>query len=166
MADRGQTERVLGVRFERLLPATAERVWAFLTETEKLAAWYGADGVIEPREGGTVRLNDGHIRGVVTQWKPARKLAYTWNVFMGDEAESAYPESYLLHTLEARGDQTALTLLHLPILARFEHQNAMGWHTYLDLLGASVRGETLEPRRVYMERNAALYGVDLKNLVS
>jgi len=50
------------------------------------------------------------------------------------------------------------------VLERFEKQNAMGWHTYLDMLGAAVRGEPVEARPVYMKRNAALYGVDLNNL--
>jgi hypothetical protein len=40
----------------------------------------------------------------------------------------------------------------------------MGWHTFLDILGAAVRGETIEPRGEYMKRNAARDGVDLNNL--
>ena len=40
----------------------------------------------------------------------------------------------------------------------------MGWHTFLDMLDAAVRGEPAEPRQVYMQRNAARYGVDLANL--
>ena len=40
----------------------------------------------------------------------------------------------------------------------------MGWHTFLDMLGAAVRGEPAEPRQAYMQRNAARYGVDLANL--
>lgn len=160
----GQPERVAAVRFERLLPGPVERVWAHLTEPGKLAAWYGDDGVIEPREGGAVILSGGHIRGVVTQWKPNRKLAYTWNVFGPGEAESPYPESYLTIELEPRGDQVLLVLTHLPVLDRFEAQNMMGWHTFLDILGAALAGEEPQPRRAYMERNAGRYGIDLNNL--
>ena len=58
----------------------------------------------------------------------------------------------------------ALTLTHLPVLERFEPQNAMGWATFLDILEATARGEAVQPRRTYMEKNAALYGVDLANL--
>jgi uncharacterized protein YndB with AHSA1/START domain len=164
-ASRGEALRLPAARFERRLPGPAERIWAHLTETDKLAEWYGADGTIEPREGGAVNLSGGHIRGVVTQWKPPRKLAYTWNVFGPGEAESPYPESYLTLTLEPAGDQVKLTLLHLPVLERFEAQNMMGWATFLDILEATVRGGPVEPRRTYMERNAALYGIDLGNLV-
>ena len=164
MSDLGQSIRVLAVRFERVLPGPVERVWSHLTECEKLAGWYGDAGTIEPREGGAVRLGGGHIRGVVTQWKPNRKLAYTWNVFAPGEEESPYPESYLTIALAPRGPDVLLTLTHLPILDRFEKQNAMGWHTFLDMLEAALRGHTVEPRPIYMKRNAEKYGVDLGNL--
>jgi hypothetical protein len=49
-------------------------------------------------------------------------------------------------------------------LERFVKQNAMGWHTFLDILGAALRGETVQERSAYMTKNAALYGVDLSNL--
>lgn len=170
-ASRGQPYKVCAVRFERRLPGDVARVWAHLTEPAKLTAWYGEEGVIEPREGGAVKLSGGHIRGVVTQWRPGRRLAYTWNVFgpgntESADAESPYPESYLTFDLEPDGDGVKLTLTHLPVLERFEAQNQMGWHTFLDMLGAALDGREPEPRRAYMERNAAVYGVDLGNLVS
>jgi uncharacterized protein YndB with AHSA1/START domain len=164
MNDPGQTIRVPAVRFERNLPGPVEHVWMHLTDCNKLSGWYGEDSTIEPREGGAVRLLGGHIRGVVTQWKPNEKLAHTWNVFGPDDKESPYPESYLTLELEPKANGVALTLTHLPVLERFEKQNAMGWHTFLDILGAAVRGETVEPRANYMKRNAAIYGVDLANL--
>jgi uncharacterized protein YndB with AHSA1/START domain len=164
-SDLGETVRVPAARFERLLPGPVERVWAHLTEGDKLPGWFGDDAVIEPREGGAVRLSGGHIRGVVTQWKPNRRLAYTWNVFGPGEAESAYPESYLTLELTPAGDQARLVLFHLPVLERFEAQNKMGWHTFLDMLAAALSGAPAQPRRAYMEANAARYGVDLNNLV-
>lgn len=167
MDERGQMSRVAAVRFERVLPGPIERVWAHLTEAKLIPAWFGEDGVIEPRQGGAVSLMGGHIRGVVTQWRPPRLLSYTWSVFEPDapaDAVSDYPESYLTFTLEPVGDQVLLTLSHTPILERFEKQNAMGWHTFLDLLSAAVRGEPAKARMDYMQKNAALYGVDLGNL--
>jgi uncharacterized protein YndB with AHSA1/START domain len=163
MSDPGRMETAAMVRFERSLPGPIERVWEFLTDTTRLPGWFGK-GAIEPRAGGAVRLMDGHISGAVTQWDPPRKLAYTWNVLGPGETKSDYPESYLTITLEPAGDEVLLTLTHLPVLERFEKQNAMGWHTYLDMLGAAVRGEPVEDRSAYMKRNAALYGVDLENL--
>jgi uncharacterized protein YndB with AHSA1/START domain len=159
----GQLKKVAMVQFERQLPGPIERVWEFLTDPKRLPGWFG-EGSIEPRPGGAVSLMGGHVRGIVTQWQPPRRLIYTWNVFAAGETESQYPESYLTIALEPRGSEVALTLTHLPVLERFEKQNAMGWHTFLDMLGAAVRGEAAEPRQAYMQRNATRYGVDLANL--
>lgn len=161
MADLGEMFRAPGVRFWRRLPGPIERVWAHLTDPARLGGWYDASSVIEPREGGAVRLNDGHIRGVVTQWRPPVKFAHTWNVFGPGESVSAFPESYLTLELAAEEAEVALTLIHLPVLDRFEPQNAMGWATFLDILDDTVNGRSVQPRRAYMERNAGLYGVDL-----
>jgi uncharacterized protein YndB with AHSA1/START domain len=160
----GEMFRAPGVRFERRLPGPIEKVWAHLTRPAELPGWYGEGSVIEPREGGRVELNGGHIRGVVTQWRAPFKFAHTWNVFGPGDTVSPYPESYLTLELAPAGDAVALTLTHLPVLERFEPQNAMGWATFLDILVASARGEAVKPRRAYMEANAARYGVDLANL--
>ncbi len=164
MSDQSQALRVPAARFERRLPGPVERVWDHLTKCRLLPGWFGADGVIEPRQGGTVRFADGHVRGVVTQWKPHRHLAHSWNVYGPRDADSLYPESYLSFDLAPEGESVRLVLLHLPILERFEAQNAVGWHSFLDMLEAALRGEPVEDRQAYLERNAARYGVDLNNL--
>jgi uncharacterized protein YndB with AHSA1/START domain len=163
VSSNGQFGKAPMVRFERMLPGPIERVWEFLTTTERLPAWFG-NGTIEPRQGGAVTLMDGHIRGVVTQWEPPHRLSYTWNVFSPGENESPYPESYLTIELEARGGEVHLTLTHLPVLERFEKQNAMGWHTFLDVLAAALTGDGPQTRESYAARNAQRYGVDLNNL--
>lgn len=165
--DRAQMGRAATVEFVRILPGPIERVWMHLTDTTLLPAWFGDDSAIEPRLGGKVALMGGHIRGVVTQWRPPLKLAYTWNVFdPGDAADafSAYPESLLTFMLEPHGSDVKVTLTHAPILERFEKQNAMGWHTFLDILSAAARAQPVQERAAYMKKNAALYGVDLANL--
>jgi uncharacterized protein YndB with AHSA1/START domain len=162
----GQSTRVLSVSFERVLPGPIARVWEHLTDTKLLPQWFG-NATIEPRVGGAVRLMDGHIRGVVTQWHPPHRLSYTWNVFDpgdGPDAISAYPESYLSFTLEETESGVLLRLSHVPILDRFEKQNAMGWHTFLDILSAALNREKVEERGFYMQKNAALYGVDINRL--
>jgi uncharacterized protein YndB with AHSA1/START domain len=164
MADRGESIRVPGVRFQRTLPGPIERVWAHLTDPAQLSGWYDAGSLIEPREGGTVSLNGGHIRGVVTQWRPHVRFAHSWNVFGPGELVSPYPESYLTLEPAEAGQGIDLTLTHMPVLERFEAQTAMGWATFLDILEDTVAGRPVGPRRDYMERNAARYGVDLRAL--
>ncbi len=144
------------VRFVRTIHASSDAIWSVLTDTQRLPGWYG-DGRIEGRVGGTVSLMGGHVQGTVTQWIPPKKLAYTWNVFMPGQTVSDFPESYL--TLELDGGRLMLT--HLPVLEAFVKLNAVGWHTFLDMVDAAARGAPVEPREVCMKRNAARYGVEL-----
>jgi uncharacterized protein YndB with AHSA1/START domain len=167
MSAKGEMSSVPCVTFTRLLAGPIDRVWAHITDTRLLPAWFGEDSRIEPRQGGAVHLLGGHIRGTVTQWQPPRKLIYTWNVFDpgdGPEVVSRYPESYPTFELAPSGAEVVLTFKHFPILERFIAQNAMGWHTMLDVLAATLRGEAVEERSVYARKNAELYGVDLANL--
>ncbi|KAF0101645.1 MAG: hypothetical protein FD144_2720 [Rhodospirillaceae bacterium] len=162
MSDGAQFTHAHMVRFERRLPGTPAQAWGFLTDPGRLPGWYG-DSRIEPRIGGAVSLMGGHIRGVVTQWQPPGRLAYTWNVYNPGDATSPYPESYVILTLAASVEGTLLTLEHLPVLESFVKLNAMGWHTFIDMVEAAVRGEAVHGRDHYMARNATHYGVDLAN---
>ena len=150
------------VRFVRNLPAPPAKVWAFLTEPSRLPEWYG-EGKIGGHEGGAVSLMAGHIRGVVTGWRPEKFLGYTWNVFSPGETVSQWPISYIELALEAEGDGTRLTLTHRPIPEAMQKQTAMGWHTWLDLIEAGLNGE-FPKRSDIFPKNAALYGVDVSNL--
>lgn len=161
--NKGRVVEESAIVFERILPAPIDRAWAFLTETSRLAGWYG-EGKIEPREGGKVALMGGHIQGVVTGWRPKKFLAYTWNVFQPGETLSAWPVTYLEFALAEDGTNTKLTLTHRPIPQRMQPQTMMGWHTFLDMMEAGARGESAGPRGDYMKKNAPLYGVDLDNL--
>ena len=146
------------VRFVRAFDAPPEKIWRFLTDSSLLPEWYG-EGAIEPREGGKVSLMGGHIRGVVTGWRPEKFLAYTWNVFSPAEEVSKFPISYLEFSLEG----SRLTLVHRPIPQPMRNQTMMGWHTMLDLVEAGLGGAF--PRRADLfAKNAALYGVDANKL--
>jgi uncharacterized protein YndB with AHSA1/START domain len=175
MSPKGEVIPEAAVRFVRHFHASSvSRVWKFLADTRLLPEWYG-EGSIEPREGGAVRLMGGHIRGVVTIWRPEKALGYTWNVFAPGETVSQWPVSYLEIALapasssEAVGHQkaedggTKLTLTHRPIPEAMQKQTAMGWHTWLDLIAAGLAGRF--PKRAdIFPQNAALYGVDLHAL--
>jgi len=146
------------VRFVRDFDAPPEKIWSFLTQNDRLPEWYGV-GAIEPREGGRVSLMGGHIRGVVTGWRPPEFLAYTWNVFSPGEEASRFPISYLEFSL----DGSRLTLTHRPIPAAMQNQTMMGWHTMLDLIEAGLHG-AFPKRADLFPKNAALYGVDMAKL--
>ena len=150
------------VRFIRQLPFSAPRVWEFLTDATRLPEWYG-EGRIEPREGGAVSLMGGHIRGVVTGWRPEKFLGTTWNVFSPGETVSAWPVSYLEFALQEDTGGTKLTLTHRPIPEAMQNRTAMGWHTMLDLIAAGLKGD-FPKRSDLFPKNAALYGVDVNKL--
>ena len=155
---KGEVIAESAVRFARTFDAPPEKIWAFLTDSKKLPEWYG-EGSIEPREGGAVSLMGGHVRGVVTGWRPNQFLAYTWNVFSPGESVSRFPISYLEFTL----DGSKLTLIHRPIPDAMQPQTMMGWHTMLDLIEAGLRGDFPKRSEVF-PKNPARYGVDMTKL--
>lgn len=161
MSDSGRIITESAVRFERRLPGPIERVWEHLTSDRHLPDWFGGRGMsftLEPREGGQVSLMGGHIRGLVTQFKPPRLLSYTWNVLNPGETESAYPESYVTIELQPDGDHVQLVLTHRPIPDVMTPFTLLGWHTFLDLLAAMLRGDPLADAKALMERYGNFYG--------
>jgi uncharacterized protein YndB with AHSA1/START domain len=162
MSPKGDVIPEAAVRFVRALPAPVSKVWRFLTDPKALPEWYG-EGSIEPREGGAVNFLGGHIRGVVTIWRPEQMLGYTWNVFAPGESVSQWPVSYLEIALMEENAGTRLTLIHRPIPDAMQKQTAMGWHTYLDLVAAGLDNK-FPNRADIFPANAALYGVDLNAL--
>src|ERR1700761_6384513 len=159
---RGEIISEGAVRFIRGYDAPVAKVWTFLTDSRLLPEWYG-EGQIEPREGGKVSLMAGHIRGVITGWRPEKFLGYTWSVFQPGEAVSAWPISYLEMALDPVGAGTKLTLTHRPIPEAMHKLTMIGWHTMLDMIADGLAGR-FPPRAEVMPRNAALYGVDLDAL--
>ena len=161
--NKGEIIAESAVRFVRILPAPTERAWVFLTEPARLTEWYG-DSHIEPREGGAVSLMGGHVRGVVTGWRPNRFLGYTWSVFSPGATVSQWPVSYLEFTLAPEDKAVRLTLVHRPIPHAMQPQTMMGWHTMLDLIEAGLNGE-FPNRADLFPTNAALYGVVINHLI-
>ena len=171
-SQRGEVIPESAVCFVRDFDAPVAKLWAFLTDGTLLPEWYG-DGTIEPHEGGRVSLMAGHIRGVVTGWRPEKFLAYTWNVFQpGEDAASSsegqtkvsnWPISYLELALEEIGKGARLTLIHRPIPEAMQKLTMIGWHTMLDLIAQGLKNQ-FPPRLDVMHRNAEFYGVELNAL--
>lgn len=160
--EQGEVVPESAVRFVREFEAPVAKVWAFLTDSALLPEWYG-DGTIEPREGGKISLMAGHIRGVVTGWRPEKFLAYTWNVFQPGEEVSNWPISYLELALEQAGKGTRLILVHRPIPEAMQKLTMIGWHTMLELIANGLKNQ-FPPRLEVMHRNAEIYGVELNAL--
>jgi uncharacterized protein YndB with AHSA1/START domain len=147
------------IRFERLLPGPIERVWAYLTKSEKKAKWLAA-GDIEPRIGGKVDLYFQHknlseqddpipgkykhmeggtyFEGRVTQWDQPHLLSYTWGEDTGNESEVTF------ELIPKENDKVLLILTHRRLGDDSDTliSVASGWHTHLDILVDRLNGRT------------------------
>jgi uncharacterized protein YndB with AHSA1/START domain len=161
------------VRFERLLPGTIERVWAFLTEPEKRERWL-AGGEMQLHVGGRVELRFRHadlspvaaptperfaasvdgstLHGTVTACEPPRRLAFTWGEGKERPSEVAFE-------LEAAGDRVRLTVTH----RRLGNEPAVwanvagGWHTHLAILEERLHDRVPQPFFAAFEAVEAAY---------
>jgi uncharacterized protein YndB with AHSA1/START domain len=163
---RGARSAIDTVCFERVLPATPEQVWAWLTEPGKRALWLAA-GPLPEREGETFVLHFDHNSltpgsepapersrnidsGVSTshcllQFNPPRLLQLSWG-----EEEGASP-SEVTFELQPEGEQTRLIVTHTLLGRDFIANVAGGWHTHLAILGDRLAGAEPRPFRGLFE---------------
>lgn len=150
------------VKFERMLPGPVERVWAYLTESEKRARWL-CGGDVETAIEGNVDMHFHNLSlsseediqrpdkykdmpekmsftGSVTRCEPPHVLEHTWN--FGDES------SLVCYELTEESDKVRLVLTH----RRLDSTDTVlsvsgGWHTHLNLLVDVLNGS--KPRPFY-----------------
>lgn len=149
------------LRIERILPGPIERVWAYLTESDKKAKWL-AGGEVEARVGGKVTQNFHHaqlsddkeelpekykhigesstMHGKVLRYEPYTFLSYSWDE--GDEGESEV--SFELSELEDGKVQLVLTHTRIPDSMDFKVGVSAGWHTHLNILRDVLQGQPVK----------------------
>src|SRR5436190_16391536 len=142
------------IRFDRLLPGPIERVWSYLTDSEKRAKWL-ASGPMALHVGGDVELTwkhstldtvpetvpekyaQGHtMKATITRCEPPHVLGYSW----GARADAL---SEVVFELSVRGNDVLLVLTHY----RLPNQKDLlgvsgGWHAHLDTLAEHLSGRT------------------------
>jgi uncharacterized protein YndB with AHSA1/START domain len=144
------------VRLERLLPGPVERLWRYLTDSDKRATWF-CGGEFDLRVGGRIRLEFNHANlssekatpekykdvehaqfdGKITRLEPMRVLAYTWK--WGDR------ESEVTFELAPRGKEVLLTVTHRGLDERNQVVSVMsGWDVHTGILADVLNGA--EPR--------------------
>lgn len=151
------------LRIERLLPGPIERVWAFLTESDKRRLWL-AGGEMQLHAGGRVELtfrnseltdNDqppppkyaahagpSSLHGRILACEPPHLLAYTWG-----EADTGgpapQPASEVRFELSQAGAAVRLVVTHSRLPDREQMLSvAGGWHTHLGILGDRLADRT------------------------
>ena len=146
------------VRLERMLPGPIERVWDYLTDSEKRGKWF-ASGPMELRAGGSLTFVFHNLQlapaseeisekykqyegmespGRVIRCEPPRLLAFTWGEEDGHESEVTFE-------LTDRGGEVLLVLTHRRLRTRKEMVDvAGGWHVHVDVLIDVLKGR--EPK--------------------
>lgn len=150
-ADYGTITEAGTVRFERLLPGPIERVWAYLTESDKRAKWL-AHGDMNLTPGGEMEYvwrnwelalpdevapekwnKEFRMKAHIIRVEPPRLLVHTW-----DEHDS---ESEVSFELSEVGDKVRLVLTNRRLPNRGELVGVSGgWHGHLDVLQEVLEG--------------------------
>ncbi|WP_425388342.1 SRPBCC family protein [Domibacillus tundrae] len=126
-------------RFERQMNHPVEKVWAMLTENEKLALWFSELRVENLCEGGTMAfdMRDGTFgKFPITDFQDQSVLAYTWGedhvrFELHDAANGC--RLVLAETIQKINDHTAKDLA--------------GWHVCLNVIEALLDGRTVVSRQ-------------------
>lgn len=143
------------LKIQRFLPATIERVWDYLTESDLRSRWLAA-GEMEMRAGAPFEFvwrndeltnpagqrpmgfpEEHRMQSRIIEVDPPRKLVIAWGA-RGDGEVS--------FNLEPQGNGVLLTIIHRRLPDRASMLNiGAGWHMHLDVLVARVAGEEPEP---------------------
>lgn len=160
------------VRFERLLPGPIERVWSYLSESDKRAQWL-CGGDVETDVDGHVDMHFHNVSlsgdddiprperfrdrpekmsftGRVTRCEPPHVLHHTWE--FGEE------NSEVCYELTEEGDKVRLVLIH----RRLETPQIVldvsgGWHTHLNILVDVLEEKKLRPFYKMQEQYGSEY---------
>ena len=147
------------VRLERTLPGPIERVWAYLTESEKRGKWF-ASGSMELRAGGKITFHFHNSKlahdpepppekykecegmtsnGRIIRYEPPHLLSFMWEEDQGDESEVTFE-------LTDRNGEVFLVLTHRRLRNRTEMISvASGWHVHVGILIDVLSGREPKP---------------------
>lgn len=156
--DYGQYTQRGEIQFTRLLPGPIERVWTYITDSEKRGTWL-AKGPMDLRKGGAVHLTFHHadfapdeempdeckapdgkpheMKGTILRCEPPRYLSFQWA-----NAEN----SEVTFELTERGEEVQLVLTHRRLVSRdLTRSVSGGWHAHLAVLIAQLSGTPVPP---------------------
>ncbi|MFF2092312.1 SRPBCC family protein [Paenibacillus sp. NPDC058174] len=159
LANIQQVENGYTARFERKLNHSAEEVWAWLTENDKLAEWFAELRIDELRAGGAVKFDMGDGQFVEMEifvCEPHSILEYAW-----DEDRVRFE----LHP-ESEGCRLVLEETIHKITEGHTAKDLAGWQICLDVIEALMNGESIEPqaRRQEWEKIYPLYAEAVESL--
>lgn len=146
------------LRYERAVSHPIEKVWAALTDPDRLEEWW-ARAEVELTEGGRARLEwlngDAVAAGRITRLDPPRAIEFDTDI-----------HGRLLWELRPDGDRTRLTLTVTAELPDdYLASVRAGWHSHIDFLEDALDGRPVDwanwPRDVW-ERHNAVYEASMR----
>jgi uncharacterized protein YndB with AHSA1/START domain len=137
----------------RLLPASIDRVWAYLTDDALRRKWLAA-GKMEMRVGAPFEFvwrndeltsppsarpegfsEEHRMQGRITELDPPRKLSFEWP-----------GAGHVTFALEGKDKSTLLTIVHSRLPDRRTTLGvSAGWHAHLDLLAVRLADGEAKP---------------------
>ena len=131
------------LRNELRIAAPPEIVFPYFTDPARMTDWMGVAALLDPRPGGTFRVEPNGRDVVVGEYvevEPPHRVVFTWGL------DGAAPGSTRVEvTLERDGDGTRLTLLHHGLAGPLRDAHAEGWAHYLGRLAPVAAGRPAEP---------------------
>ena len=122
-----------------VIQATPAIVFAFLTETPRWAAWWGAGSEIDARPGGRMKIRypDGtEVTGEVTEVRAPKRIAFTYGYASGKMIPPG--GSRVTIELEPIGAATRLKLTHEVAEEITRDLHVQGWRYQLSLFANVV----------------------------
>ena len=107
----------LAVRLDTLIEAPPDRVWRALARQEAWRHWFNAKTQLEPRLGGSFRVEGSHrgtpyvFVGEVVAFDPPREIAVTW-IPVGTDWPFPDLHSIVRFTCEPEGSGTRVRVSH------------------------------------------------------
>ena len=135
-----KTEQSDAVQQEIRIEAKPETIFEYFTDPEKMLRWKGIEATLEPRPGGTYRVNGKDIaRGEYVEIERPKRVVFTW----GWEAEG-HPippgSSTVEVTLTPDGEGTLVRLTHRGLPTEAQGAHAEGWQHFLPRLADAAAG--------------------------
>jgi uncharacterized protein YndB with AHSA1/START domain len=149
------------VKLERRLPGPIERVWSYITDSQKRSTWLAA-GEFDLRVGGKIRLEfdnaklskgqvpetrksrgQGAFEGIITRLDAPRLLTHTWKWGDGD--------TEVTYELTPKGHEVLLVITHRRLRKEVWTGVLGGWDVHTAILGDVLAGK--EPRSFWHEHD-------------
>jgi uncharacterized protein YndB with AHSA1/START domain len=130
------------LRQEVRIDAPPDVVFPYFTDPARMVDWFGLGALLDPRPGGTFRVNvNGRdsVLGEYVEVEPPRRVVFTWG-FEGSGRSTAAGSTRVEVTLEPDGEGTLVVLLHHGLSGPARDHHGQGWAHYLDRLAPVAAG--------------------------